>query len=240
MRKYKLIDKLAKVMRKYESFYDKNTKIVVVICLLVLALCFSWLYLMWCSWENTSYERENESLRKDIRELQKQKDEQEKRYWRELDEKQTSSELKKESQEGKTLVSDVSNPFFSYMHYNAITDSSTPQYRMKLKSSTGEHAIREFDNKYCVATGSALGKVGTTYEMKMKNGNTLELIKAEEKADKDVRADGVVTIDDGSIIEFLVDYNCLENNVSTYGSLSILPEFKGDIEYIKETGNVEV
>ena len=46
------------------------------------------------------------------------------------------------------------NSFKAYMSYTAITNTSSPQYKLQQQAYTGNYGIRMVDDRYCIAVGS--------------------------------------------------------------------------------------
>jgi hypothetical protein len=122
---------------------------------------------------------------------------------------------------------------FSYEDYNCITDASTPNYEYSVcKAHTDENGLRKIGNSYCVALASDFGtKIGTKYKVTLSTGKVINVILTDQKADCDTNGYKAL---DGSVIEFIVDTDCLPLKVSNLGSISYLKGFGGKLESIKK------
>lgn len=125
-----------------------------------------------------------------------------------------------------------SNSFFkSYEPYTAITDTSSPQYKLlNTRSYSGDYGIRMIDGRYCVAVGSYYTtKMGTKLDVKLSSGRVLKCILCDGKSDKDTGSLKKQN-PNGSVVEFIVDSN-LDHKAQLYGGFHCY--FKGDVVSIK-------
>ena len=141
------------------------------------------------------------------------------------------SELK-ETYEDMDTPSD--NSFKSYMSYRCITDKSSKQYKFQQKSETGKYGIRVRNDRFCIAVGSYYTtKIGTKIDLVMKNGSIIECVLGDCKDDGDTDKSNRQN-PNGSIVEFIVDMDELDNMASKMGDLSYCSEaFEGEIKYIR-------
>lgn len=118
--------------------------------------------------------------------------------------------------------------FKSWMPYTAITDRSSPQYELTRKAKADENGLLKIDNYYCVALGSAYGKVGDKFKITLDTNKSFDVIKADQKADIHTIGDNKTSLD-GSQIEFIVDKSKLNQDVKKHGNVSVLNIFSGRI-----------
>lgn len=107
----------------------------------------------------------------------------------------------------------------SFMDYNKITDTSSPQYRLQLEAYTGSYGIREYDGRYCIAVGHSIcTEIGTYIDLILENGTRIPCILADQK--NPMHTDGIFTLHSGCATEFIVDEDALNYNSSIYGDIS--------------------
>jgi len=125
--------------------------------------------------------------------------------------------------------------FKCYEDYRCITDTGSPQHRLLQGSYTDEEGLRKVDSRYCIALGSAYGtEIGTKYDIILENGNVLNCILADQKADRDT-VDGHTRDRHGAVVEFIVDTPYLDAAVTQMGDVSYASDyFKGGIKRIVE------
>lgn len=126
------------------------------------------------------------------------------------------------------------NSFKSYMPYKAITDKSSPQYKLQKKAHTGKYGIRMVGDRYCIALGSYYTtKIGKKVDLIMKNGSVIECILADQKANRDTDSKKQKAAD-GSIVEFIVDTPSLHKKAKRMGDISYCSkDFSGEIKQVK-------
>lgn len=112
--------------------------------------------------------------------------------------------------------------FKSYMSYECITSTSSPQYKLQHTSAyTGNYGIRQVDGRYCAAVGSYFtSEIGTLFDLILENGTVIPCILADQKADKDTDAQHIVTTHNGCLSEFVVDANALVSSARQMGDIS--------------------
>ena len=121
--------------------------------------------------------------------------------------------------------------FKSYMPYTTITSKSSQQYKLQQMAYTGTYGIRQYDNRYCVAIGTAFNAdVGTYFDLILANKTVIPCIVADIKADKHTDSSHMVTKESGCLTEFVVD-NC---------SLNKMAKKMGDISYCSDKWNSRV
>ena len=119
----------------------------------------------------------------------------------------------------------ITSGFKSYMPYTAITSKSSPQYKLQQIAYTGTYGIRQYDNRYCVAIGTAFNAdVGTYFDLILANGTVIPCIVADIKADRHTDSNNMVTIANGCLTEFIVDSSALNKNAKRMGDISYCNE----------------
>lgn len=116
--------------------------------------------------------------------------------------------------------------FKSYMSYKCITSTSSPQYKLqRQKAVTGKYGIRQINGRYCVAIGSHFTKrVGTLFDLILKNGTIIPCILSDQKSDKDTDSQNIVTRHNGCLSEFIIDPNALKHEANKMGDISYCNE----------------
>ena len=107
----------------------------------------------------------------------------------------------------------------SYMDYKKITHKNSPQYVLQSKAKT-KSGMRTVNSRYCIALGSYYTtNVGQYVDVVLDNGEVLECIVGDCKADKD-------TVNgkqgrDGGTVEFIVSTSDLSPEVRSSGDCSM-------------------
>ena len=116
--------------------------------------------------------------------------------------------------------------FKSYMSYKCITSTSSPQYKLqRQKAVTGKYGIRQINGRYCVAIGSHFARrVGTLFDLILKNGTIIPCILSDQKSDKDTDSQNIVTRHNGCLSEFIIDPNALKHEANKMGDISYCNE----------------
>ena len=119
----------------------------------------------------------------------------------------------------------ITSGFKSYMPYTAITSKSSPQYKLQQSTYTGTYGIRQYDNRYCVAIGTAFNAdIGTYFDLILANGTVIPCIVADIKADRHTDSNNMVTIANGCLTEFIVDSSTLNRKAKRMGDISYCNE----------------
>ena len=99
----------------------------------------------------------------------------------------------------------ITSGFKSYMPYTTITSKSSQQYKLQKIAYTGTYGIRQYDNRYCVAIGTAFNAdVGTYFDLILANGAVIPCIVADIKANNHTDSNNMVTIANGCLTEFII------------------------------------
>ena len=119
----------------------------------------------------------------------------------------------------------LTSGFKSYMPYTAITNKSSPQYKLQQQCQTGLYGIRVKDGRYCVAIGTGFNAdVGTYFDLILANETVIPCIVADIKSDNHTDSSRMVTKESGCLTEFVVDS----------GSLNKMAKKMGDISYCSD------
>lgn len=110
----------------------------------------------------------------------------------------------------------------TYMSYTAITDTTSNQYELQSIAYTDEEGFRKVGNRYCVAIGTAFNaEVGQCFDVVLSNGEIINCIVGDIKADQDTDSTHVFT-SQGCCLEFIVDDQDLNSVVKKMGDCSYL------------------
>lgn len=114
------------------------------------------------------------------------------------------------------------NGFKSFMPCTSITDTSSLQYKLQENCAyTGNFGIRQVNERYCVAIGTAFNvKIGTYIDLILKNGSVIPCIVGDVKSSNDTLEDNITTAKNGCVSEFIIDINSLELSVKRDGDIS--------------------
>lgn len=111
--------------------------------------------------------------------------------------------------------------FKSWMPYSAITSTGSPQYKLQKMAYTGNYGIRMVNSRYCVALGSYFGVgIGQYFDLVLENGTVIPCIMADQKADIHTDGSNIVTVANGCMSEFVVDYSALNRYAKRDGNMS--------------------
>ena len=111
--------------------------------------------------------------------------------------------------------------FKSWMPYTAITSVDSKQYELQQIAYTGDYGIRMIDGRYCVALGSYFGAdIGQYFDIVLENGVIIPCVMSDLKADIHTDSSNIVTVANGCMSEFIVDYYALDKNAKKDGDMS--------------------
>lgn len=141
-----------------------------------------------------------------------------------------------EEKQGEDVPVCSSNSTKTYMDADAITDTTSQQWRLLQTMYPNEKGIYQTEDGYLgVALGSTYGEIGSTYIVTLENGKKLPIIKVDEKADVDT-INGCYQKYDGSVMEFVIDsekaaayYGISDNGYILSGNFNNHSEYKGSI-----------
>lgn len=116
--------------------------------------------------------------------------------------------------------------FKSYMSYKAITNKQSKQYKLQNEyAQTNKHGIRVYDDRYCIAIGTAYNaKVGTYVDLVLHNGTIIPCIVGDFKADIHTDQTNMITLSNGCVSEFIVDTKALYEKARRAGDMSLYKE----------------
>ncbi len=126
------------------------------------------------------------------------------------------------------------NTIKSYMDYRCITDKSSRQYKLQQSSAyTGDYGIRMVNERYCIAVGSYYTiTIGQHIDVELENGNVIKAILADCKDDAHTDATNRIN-PNGSVVEFVVDTQTLDNTAKIMGDISYVNGWDSKIINIK-------
>ena len=112
------------------------------------------------------------------------------------------------------------NGFKSFMPHNLFSSKSS-QSKLQLSCYTGKYGIRQYNGRYCVALGSHFKTdIGQYFDLVLNNGTVIPCIMADQKADCDTDSENIVTVANGCVTEFVVDYSSLNSEAKKMGDIS--------------------
>lgn len=116
--------------------------------------------------------------------------------------------------------------------HTAITDRGSAQYRMQQSAKTDRLGLRIYEKRYMVAIGTYFhAPVGTKIDVCLSCGATLKCVVGDIKSDSDT-VGGLTQKDDGSVVEFIVEWRRIDRSCKRLGSMHALEEFGGYVEKI--------
>lgn len=116
------------------------------------------------------------------------------------------------------------------MDYQTVTDTTSKQYSL-IQQSIIKNGLLYVDEYALVALGSYYADIGTKYLLTFESGETLKVIKGDEKSDDHV-VNGCYHKSNKSMIEFIVDTNTLSTELKIAGDLNGL--FEGKVVKIEK------
>lgn len=96
---------------------------------------------------------------------------------------------------------------------------------MTRASCPNDIGLMTYNGYICVALGSYYGQIGDVFKITFEDGQVIEVIKADGKADRDT-INGAVHKTDGSVVEFIVDMNVLDSSVMMSGDVGTIYQGK--------------
>lgn len=135
-----------------------------------------------------------------------------------------------QSTSGTTIKAYPHVTFKSYMRWGALATRS-PQYKLCSKATADpETAILKYNGRYLVAFGYAYAEyIGQDIDIIMESGEVIPATVGDWKAIKDTDSNRSSSLDNGSIIEFIVSSNEAANKVLN-GSGNYNSIFKGKVK----------
>jgi len=116
------------------------------------------------------------------------------------------------------------NGFKSFMPHNLFSSRSR-QGKLQSSCYTGKYGIRQYNGRYCVALGSHFKTaIGQYFDLILDNGTVIHCIMADQKADCDTDSENIVTVANGCVTEFVVDFSSLDSTAKRMGDISYCTE----------------
>ena len=134
-------------------------------------------------------------------------------------------------------IADMDTSVKTWMDYRAITDTSSPQWRLQQDAYTDENGLRKVGDYYCVAFGTGISNgIGSKFKVTFDNGNEILVIVADHNADRHTdKTNTYMNINDkANVMEFIVDINKLNDTAKVMGNVNYISGFEGQIIYIEE------
>ena len=132
----------------------------------------------------------------------------------------------------------VSGKTKTFAYYTAVTARSSPQYKLlnsKECTTDEETGIRMYDGCYCVALGSYYGtKIGTKYRITFSNGNSINVILCDQKANRHTDSKHQYAVNNKDIVEFYVQKSMMPRAIRGRGNYGVLPQFSGSVVSIEK------
>lgn len=125
----------------------------------------------------------------------------------------------------------------TYMDYRKITNESSNQWKLIHDKLTvcDDGMLRDSDGRVAVALGSYFGEIGSTWRFYLDDNGiikTVDVIKADAKADIDTEADNIIGIPAGDVIEFVVNSEAFpvwENGYAMGGNFNNVEAYRGKV-----------
>lgn len=113
---------------------------------------------------------------------------------------------------------------FTYMPYTAVTSTNTPQYQFLYSDACYSDpltGIRMSEGRYCIAVGSFYTtQIGQKIDLVLTNGTVIKCILGDCKSDEHTDETHRYHAIDGSVAEFIVDYDYF-SGTSQWESLNL-------------------
>ena len=210
----------------------KKDKLFLVCCILIVILS------AFCLWFWNEYEKQQEEINENIKELQRKTDELEDTYMAPYHFEPAVSVEDNDSPvvgspigESKSVPSQ--NGFFSYMDADCITSTSSSQYALKKDYRLDSCGIWTYEGRWCIAVGSYYSKeIGKYIDICLKNGTVITGVLSDCKSDKDT--DSTCRQNpNGSIVEFIVNESSLSKEVKKHGNCAYAyPQWQSEVDHI--------
>ena len=115
--------------------------------------------------------------------------------------------------------------FKAWMSYTALTATNSVQYELQQMAYTNEYGLRCIDGRCLVAIGTYFNApVGTYFDIVFSDGSILNCIVGDIKADIHTDENNLASLNNGSIVEFIVDTNCMSDYSLLRGTIMEYPE----------------
>lgn len=104
--------------------------------------------------------------------------------------------------------------FISILRDFNITRQGSRQLAYVTLGTPDEQGLYVYLEKFMVAMGSHYGDLGTCFKVTLSNGRIIEVIMTERKADEHTDRLNMYTLQDGSVLEFIVDESKLPKGIN--------------------------
>ena len=109
----------------------------------------------------------------------------------------------------------------SWMSWKSLTSRTSPQWRLQECAWTDDYGFRRVDDRYMVALGSYFTEtIGDYFDIILENGEVIECILSDCKANKDTDSANMFTAHNGCLTEFVIDPGSLYSKVKNSGDCS--------------------
>ena len=128
--------------------------------------------------------------------------------------------------------------FKSYMDWECITNTNSPQYKLQEDCWTDDTGLRRHGDDYVVALGSYYGKyIGERFEITLDSGDKFTAVIGDFKAD--CHTDSLhrytpMSGDGKNVVEFIVDVGSLDSTAKKMGDISYISGFKGNVRSVEK------
>ena len=104
--------------------------------------------------------------------------------------------------------------FISILRDFNITRQGSRQLAYVTLGTPDEQGLYVYLEKFMVAMGSHYGDLGTCFKVTLSNNRIIEVIMTERKADEHTDRLNMYTLQDGSVLEFIVDESKLPKGIN--------------------------
>lgn len=142
-------------------------------------------------------------------------------------------------------VPNIDSSFKTWMSYKAVTSVSSQQYKYindygwadenGFMRSSADMSYGIEQDYYLIALGSYYGtEIGTKYRITLDTGNVFYGVLADCKDDKHTEATNRYIVENGNVVEFLVNVSTLNKTVKVTGSANYMEPLKGSVAKIEK------
>lgn len=152
---------------------------------------------------------------------------------------QTITDQQKKQLKKKTTSKTNEMPLYSnssvkrYMDRTAVTDSSTKNYEICRNASVNNDGTLSYNGRTVIAIGQKYGKPGTKLDITLKKDDgkqhTVNAIVGDSKKYCDTENGQGWVAADGSVLEIVVDTNCINNLSRKMGDMNYTNALNGTI-----------
>lgn len=116
------------------------------------------------------------------------------------------------------------------MDRKSITSTSSKQYKL-MQHAYLIDGIYHIDGYMCVAMSSYFGNVGDKLQITFSGGDVIDVILGDIKSSAHINSNNE-QVNDGSVIEFIVDIDTMDKTVKLYGNYNCI--YSGNIVSVKK------